>query len=98
MFPANTRSHFETVIQPRDLDYISSGDLEVAIKFNVIDLRTGESPNFVYGSPTFYRGCDKRTLKRMKPPFHMLLDSSCKESLQRFPSNTNMEFTIQLPK
>ena len=67
-------------------------------EFNIIDLRTGESPNFTSGSPTFVEVVVREQLKRMKAPFHMLLDSSCKESFQRFPNNTNMNFTIQLPK
>ena len=174
LFPSNTRTKFESYIQPRDLNYISSGELEVAIKsitfefeldsiltklnkspyvlalktnlshhtissygwnnivsifsinpgnkgilqfefnnptffltnhqklckseFNIIDLRTGESPNFSFGSPTFIEVVVRAQLKRMKAPFHMLLDSSCRDSLQRFPKNTNMDFTIQLPK
>lgn len=171
LFPSNTRTKFESYIHSRDLNYISSGELEVAIKsvtfdfvlegkvkkspyilglktnlsyhtissygwdnivsifsltprekgilqfqfdnptffitshqklckseFDIIDLKTGKSPNFAVGSPTFIEVLVREQLKRMKAPFHILLDSSCKESLQRFPSNTNMDFTVQLPK
>ena len=33
----------------------------------------------------------------MKPPFQILLDSSCSKSKKNFPSNTNSDFIIQLP-
>ena len=169
LFPSNSRVKFQTFIHPADLQYISNGEIEVAIKsitfdydssnsfssnilalktnisyhtissygwdnivsifsiepntrgihqiefsnptffitnqeklsnseFDIIDLRTGESPNFGFGTPTFIEVVVREQLKRMKPPFHMLIDSSCAESLQRFPVNTNMDFTIQLPK
>ena len=34
----------------------------------------------------------------MKPPFQMLLDSSCSQSKKNFPFNSNSDFTIQLPQ
>ena len=169
LFPSNSHEKFQTYIHPSDLQYISNGEIEVAIKsitfdydliksltsnilalktnlsyhtissygwdnivsifsieqntrgirqiefsnptffltnqeklsksqFNIIDLRTGESPNFGFRTPTFIEVIVRERLKRMKPPFHMLIDSSCQESLKRFHRNTNMEFTIQLPK
>ena len=34
----------------------------------------------------------------MKPPFQILLDSSCSKSKKNFPRNTNSDFIIQLPQ
>ena len=66
--------------------------------FKIINIETGDLPNFDFGSPTFIEVLVKSQAKRMKTPFHILLDSSCLESKKRFPKNTNMEFCIQLPK
>ena len=68
------------------------------VTFEIIDLRTREQPFFKYGSPTFIEVIVRRSTLRMKPPFNILIDSSCAESKIRFPSNTNTDFTIQLPK
>ena len=67
-------------------------------KFEIVDLETHLTPDFSIGSPTFIEVVVKTQLKRMKTPFQLLLDSSCTESFKRFPSNTNMEFCVQLPK
>ena len=168
LFPQNTRSKFECYIQPTDLNYITSQDVEIAIKsitfdydieskspqilglksnlsfdtiysfgynnivailtinpsdkgvlqfefnnptffltnhqklskasFHIIDLKTGETPNFGLGSPTFIEVVVRSRLRRIKPSFHILIDSSCVESKKRFPKNTNMDFIIQLPQ
>ena len=37
-------------------------------------------------------------LRIMKPPFQILLDSSCPHSKKNFPRNTNSDFIIQLPQ
>ena len=37
-------------------------------------------------------------LRIMKPPFQILLDSSCLHSKKTFPLNTNSDFIIQLPQ
>lgn len=66
--------------------------------FQIISIETGNTPNFSIGSPTFIEVVVRSQAKRMKTPFHMLLDSSCGESKKRFPNNTNMEFCIQLPQ
>ena len=66
--------------------------------FTIVDLSTNDQPGFKYASPTFIEIVVRRVPNRMKPPFTLLLDSSCKESLKRFPDNTNTSFTIQLPK
>ena len=36
--------------------------------------------------------------ERMKEPFQVILDSSCSTSKKLFPSNTNTNFTVQLPQ
>ena len=66
--------------------------------FQIINIKTGVLPEFFTGSPTFIEVLVRSQAKRMKTPFHVLLDSSCLESEKRFPKNTNMEFCIQLPK
>ena len=66
--------------------------------FKIINIETGNDPNFATGSPTFIEVVVRSRSKRMKIPFHILLDSSCTESEIRFPKNTNMEFCIQLPQ
>lgn len=66
--------------------------------FEIIDLKTKKSPNFTEGSPSFIIVAVKKQIKRMKTPFNILLDSGCTISKSYFPSNNNMEFTIQLPK
>ena len=66
--------------------------------FEIIDLKNKSTPNFSDGSPTFIIIAVKKQIKRMKNPFNILLDSSCSISKSYFPSNDNMEFTIQLPK
>ena len=170
LFPTNTRSNFETFIHPQDLSYISSSEIEVAIKsitfdshldsfidkehvlglksnitfhtissygydqivsiftvnsrkhetiqlqffnptffptnheklskssFKIVDLKTGQAPNFAIASPTFLEVVVRSRVKRMKQPFHIFLDSSCEESKKRFIKNTNTDFCIQLPQ
>ena len=66
--------------------------------FEIIDLKTKKQPSFSTGSPTFIIVAVKKQTPRMKNPFNILLDSSCAVSKSYFPSNNNMEFTIQLPK
>lgn len=66
--------------------------------FEIIDLGTKKSPNFAAGSPTFIVIAVKKQIQRMKNPFNILLDSQCSTSKSYFPSNNNMDFTIQLPK
>ena len=66
--------------------------------FEIIDLKTKKQPSFSTGSPTFIIVAVKKQTPRMKNPFNILLDSSCTVSKSYFPSNNNMEFTIQLPK
>ena len=67
-------------------------------EFRIVDIESNTPPDFSIGSPTFIEVVVKNQLKRMKTPFQLLLDSSCEESLKRFPTNTNTEFCIQLPK
>ena len=167
LFPQNSRSKFETFTNQRDLDYIASGNIEVAIKtitfdnsreslldgsqtlalktnlvpdsvssygwdnitsiftvyregvsfyefenpiffptslkllstakFEIVNIATGVPDNFGSGSPTFIQVVVRNQEQRMKPPFQVLLDSSCETSKGIFDENTNMNFTIQLP-
>ena len=67
--------------------------------FEFIDLDTNTLPSFnQQGKSTVIQIVVKRQAKRMKHPFQIHLDSSCKISKEFFPTNNNMEFTVQLPK
>ena len=67
-------------------------------KFEIVDLDTNCSPEFATGTPTFLTVTVKQQPDRMKEPFHMLLDSSCTISKAFFPTNSNADFTIKLPR
>lgn len=67
-------------------------------QFEIINIETGETPNFSTGSPTFIQVVVRSAGDRMKPPFHILLDSSCEGSLSRHSGNTNTHFVTQLPQ
>ena len=66
--------------------------------FEIIDIDTNTSPNFAIGSPTYIQVVIRNKLQRMKKPFTVFLDSSCKNSKDSYPKNNNMEFTIDLPE
>ena len=66
--------------------------------FEIVDLDTNCSPEFATGTPTFLTVTVKQQPDRMKQPFHVLLDSSCTTSKAFFPTNSNTDFTIKLPK
>ena len=67
-------------------------------EFEIVDLDTYCSPEFATGTPTFITVTVKQQPDRMKEPFHMLLDSSCTISKAFFPTNSNADFTIKLPR
>ena len=69
-----------------------------AAKFEFLDLNSNCTPEFDSGTPTFITITVKQQTERMKEPFHILLDSSCTTSKAYFPSNSNADFTIKLPK
>ena len=67
--------------------------------FEFIDLDTNTPPSFTKGGDsTLIQVIVKQQAKRMKHPFQIHLDSSCKISKEYFPTNTYMDFTVQLPK
>ena len=80
------------VFYPSDIRRLSKA------KFKIVDLSTGEAPNFSFGCPTFIEVVVKDLEQRMKAPFALILDSSCPKSKQLFPKNNQMEFVIQLPQ
>ena len=80
------------VFYPSDIRRLSKA------KFKIVDLSTGEAPNFSFGCPTFIEVVVKDLEQRMKAPFALILDSSCPKSKQLFPKNKQMEFVIQLPQ
>ena len=67
-------------------------------EFEIVDLDTYCSPEFATGTPTFITVTVKQQPDRMKQPFHIVLDSSCSISKAFFPTNSNTDFTIKLPK
>ena len=78
--------------------FSTTKQLLASASFEIIDLKSKKTPSFSTGSPTFIVVAVKQQTPRMKKPFNILLDSSCSISKSYFPSNNNMEFTVQLPK
>ena len=66
--------------------------------FEIINLSTGEAPNFTTATATYIQIVVRKYSHRMKRPFSIFLDSSDKHSKALYPENTNMEFTIELPE
>ena len=66
-------------------------------KFELIDIDTGERPNFSQGSPTYihFHVSEK---DEMSTRFNIFLDSSDKLSNQFFPTNSCADFRIKLPE
>ena len=65
--------------------------------FELIDIDTGERPNFSVGTPTFihFHVNDQPT---MSSRFNLFLDSSDKLSQAYFPTNNSADFCIKLPE
>ena len=70
----------------------------VKATFEIINLETGLAPDFAPASPTFIVIIIRQRPMRLHPPFQLVLNSSCPISKTHHPSNSNSEFTIQLPK
>ena len=66
-------------------------------KFQLIDINTGEGPNFAAGPPTFIHFHVSHQ-KTMNTRFNLFLDSSDKLSNTYFPANTPADFCIKLPE
>lgn len=66
--------------------------------FEIIDVNTNTAPDFAIGSPTYIQVVVRKRVNRMKKPFTVFLDSSCKKSKSSYPENNSMEFTIDLPE
>ena len=66
--------------------------------FEIIDVNTDRAPDFASGSPTYIQIIIRKSALRMKKPFNIFLDSSCKKSKALYPKNNSMEFTIDLPE
>ena len=66
-------------------------------KFELIDIDTGERPNFSQGSPTYIH-FHVSGEEEMSTRFNIFLDSSDKLSAQYFPTNTFADFRIKLPE
>ena len=66
-------------------------------KFELIDIDTGERPNFSQGTPTYihFHVINK---EEMSTRFNIFLDSSDKLSSQYFPTNSCADFRIKLPE
>ena len=92
----NRNSHFYTEFKNPTF-FPTTRQLLSKASFEFIDLDSNTQPSFTQHS-TVIQVVVKQQTKRMKHPFQIHLDSSCKISKEYFPSNTNMEFTVQLPK
>ena len=92
----NRNSHFYTEFENPTF-FPTTRQLLSKASFEFIDLDSNTQPSFTQHS-TVIQVVVKQQTKRMKHPFQIHLDSSCKISKEYFPSNTNMEFTVQLPK
>lgn len=66
-------------------------------KFELIDIDTGEGPNFAAGTPTFIHSHVSHQ-NTMNSRFNLFLDSSDKLSNTYFPANTPADFRIKLPE
>ena len=66
-------------------------------KFELIDIDTGEGPNFAAGTPTFIHSHVSHQ-NTMNNRFNLFLDSSDKLSNTYFPTNTPADFCIKLPE
>ena len=66
--------------------------------FQIINLDTDSAPNFKEGAPTFIQIAVRQSQSSMKKPFNIFLDSSCPNSKISYPSNSNMDFCIELPE
>ena len=78
--------------------FSSEKELLSKAHFEIIDIDTNTAPNFTVGSPTYIQVVIRKKVQRMKKPFTIFLDSSCKRSQHSYPMNNNMEFTIDLPE
>ena len=64
-------------------------------KFTIINLKTNEQPEWDEGAPTFIHLIVR---KRMSSNFNIFVESNDAASKLKFPKNSNMEFTIDLPE
>ena len=60
-------------------------------KFTIVNLKTGEQPEWDEGSPTFIHLIVR---KRMSTDFNIFVESNDAASKLKFDENSNMEFTI----
>ena len=65
------------------------------VKFTIINLKTGEQPNWESGAPTFIQ---LQVRRKMSNTFNIFLSSNDVSSKLKYPENNNMEFTINLPE
>ena len=66
-------------------------------KFELVDIDTGQVPNFAAGTPTFIHSHVSHR-NTMNNRFNLFLDSSDKLSNTYFPTNTPADFRIKLPE
>ena len=63
--------------------------------FTIVNLKTGEKPEWDGGSPTFIKSIVR---KRMSNNFNIFGESNDADYVLKFKDNGNMEFTIALPE
>jgi len=65
--------------------------------FELIDIKTGITPNFSVGTPSFIHMLVGNN-QNMTSRFNMFLDSSDENSKKYYPQNNSVDFTIKLPE
>ena len=63
--------------------------------FTIVNLKTGEQPEWEEGSPTYIHLIVR---KKMRNNFNIFVESDDKASKLKFNENNNMDFTIALPE
>ena len=92
MFPCENIFHVEF---KKPSFFETNKELLSNAKFIIINLKTNEQPEWGEGSPTFIHLLIR---KRMSKTFNIFVESNNVTSMVKFPKNTNMEFTIDLPE
>ena len=62
----------------------------------MILITSNETPDLAYGSPTYIQVVIRKS--EMDKHFNIFLDSTCKKSKHLYPTNTCIDFTIELPQ
>ena len=90
-FKVQKEHHFEFI---NPTFFKTTKDLLANATFSIIDVKTQEQPNWNIGSPTYIQAIVR---SKMVDSFSIYLESDDKNSINN-ETNTNMNFTIDLPQ